>query len=419
MTLNPKSGGKVAPARPSDPSVNPSDDYAPLRRRGMLFLLLLVVAAMFAASWLAREDPQWRAAVDWARARERQWSQDGCPVVSAPILPGNAHDDFEQALRAVAAWPEELRRALEQPNQPGSALSAEHVAAAADAVAALRSAAHRSENFAIGSRRVGPDSNPLGDVASLREAFSALCGTACARAEAEPHAALAILLDGLVAAADLATAGIGIERLLGAQLLQQVTNAIEDRLLRAAEPLALEHLDTVLGRILGCWPLHGDWIERELAHSILFLEEAETVRADDIGVRSLWQTWSSGFSPRRFGKQVAASRLQQWRHIAPTLRLPDTTKADGRTMVVGLTASFQRQHAGALDQVNLVEILYIHDKASTALHLLRAAVHFHQGRPIDEPDPCGDGPLQVVTDGQRANLLSVEPDLRRFCERQR
>lgn len=415
-----QAGGKVGRAAPSEAAVDPTAEYLLRRRRGLLFLVLPIVVVMFVASWLARDDPQWRAAVDWARAQERRWSQDGCPVVSAPLLPGDAREEFAEALRLARSWPSDLRQELsDHADAEPFALSTEQVTAAADAVAALRRAAHHTENFAIGSRRVGPDCKPLDDLLEFRDVFRALRGTAGNRAAVEPRAAFAVLLDGLVAAADLATAGIGIERLLGGLMLQEVATAIDDPLLRAAEPIDLEHLDTVLSRILACWPPEGDWIERELAHTILFLEEAETVRAEDIGVRSYWQTWVAGFSPRGYARLAAQAQLQQWQRVEPSLRLPGTSHADRITMLSGLAASFGRQQAGSLAHVDLVATLDIHTKALTALQLLRGAVQFHQGRTIDVPDPFGAGPVQVVTDGARANLQSVQPDLRRLCERRR
>ncbi len=418
MNADRRTDGKVARAAPSDAAVDPTAEYLLRRRRGLLLWILPIAAAMFVASWLARDDPQWQQAVAWARTRAQQWEQDGCPVTCAPHLPRNARNDVAEALLLVHTWPADLAQQAAIHGEP-VLLSAEQVASTAAVVAALRRAAHRADNFAPGSERVGQIDPPDLEILELNAAFGALCGAAAACRTTAPREAAAILGDGLVTAADLLSAGFGIERLLAPAFLLAVIDGHDDALLGTLAPADLQQLDATLVQVVASWPPDGDWIERELAHGILYLEHAETLDPRVLGLRSYWQTWDAAFSTRRFAKRALEQQLQDWLRIGAHLRLPGTSESDRETMLHGLAASFRRTQVGALSSQDLVRMLDINREALAALLLLRGAVLFHLRQPIDLPDPFADGPLQVQIDGDRATLRSARPDLQRICERRR
>lgn len=379
---------------------------------------LSVVAGMVWASVVA-EHPEWERARRWLDERRQAWRQDGCPVVQGWPSEGCSRADYRAAASAAAALPEDLQRHIEFAidsdwQYEGRSRHDElgHV------VAAIRRGAGRFGDVDSAEPRLGQQAiHVMVDVQAMLVAFGALRLTARHTAQEDPQAAAEVLVDGLAAAVDLASAGIGVERIVGQKVALDVIGDFDDDLLGAIGREPLQRLGRALEDVGSALSVSDDFLERELAHKIVYLLEDRDLRADDLGVHRMW-TWRHGFSLRSYAIAQVCDQLELVRASRHAADPRTSTWPKREATLRQLGAELARLPRDYLSMPDTTEIERTSRRASAALGQLRLAVAFHLRDPLPElPDPLGEGPIRVEIDGDAASFRSADAEIARDAVR--
>lgn len=385
-------------------------------------LLVLVIGGMAVAS-LSSDHPEWTQAVRWADARRLQWQQEGCPVLHGSAEAGCSRTDYRAAAVAVghlsSAQRDRITALVDGDEGAGAGeVEPELVAATRDIIAALRRGSRRELDVDPTQRRLGPKAEAgVIDAIALHGAFGALRLGARDLARRDVDAAVALLRDGIAAAVDLSSTGIGVERLIGQQAIADLAVVFDDELLRQCSAPSLKEIDAALQLASAAMPPPGDFLEREMAHWIAVIRESPDLTTADLGVRGWWVAWRHGFSPRSYAVTQLCERLALMRRMQQMA--PDDAGWSSRVVALRwLEERFRELPRDYTSLLQHVEFERTARRATASLGQLRQAIAFHLDQPMPEiPDPLGDGPFEVEIDGDTATITSGETDVRRTARR--
>lgn len=374
----------------------------------------LVIAAMTFASF-SDDAPEWGAVENWLAERQGEWRTDGAPVVAEWPKEGCSRHDYRRAAELAARLPDvgddRVTLLASEPEAPdGARLTPAQIQELAPIVAAIRAGAGRIQDVDRQRPRLGIDAaTAVLDVLALQRAYGAVRLTARELARTDRAAAAALLLDGITAALDTATAGIGVERLIGQQGVLWLCEEFTDAMLAELDRSRLEKLDRALQDLIAVHPIGDGFLEREIAHRAACTGDDQRFDPAALGLGRRWVAWRHGFSMRSYARSAIVEQLELLERSRRRAPIATATWTERRHALDTLKDELRAAaHTGFMlpDAADIEESCR---RAGVALRLLRLAVVFHLGEPLPQlRDLLGDGMLQVEIDGDRARFASAD-----------
>ncbi|MCR9248257.1 MAG: hypothetical protein NXI31_24780 [bacterium] len=376
----------------------------------------LTICGMVWASLLA-DTPGWDEAQRWYAERRLAWQQDGCPVVSGWPKNGCSRADYLAASKLADAMSDDLVIRLSAIEGEGE-LTAEDRAAVAPVIAVLRQGAARIDDVDEHRARFGPLAvDAMVDCISMHNALLALRVTARSTAREDQAAAAELLRDGITVAMDFATAGTGLERLIGINAVDLLARDFDDATLRALEVPALQKLGRALEDIAAVLPPVDDFFEREIAFKVAYVQDGGALDSADLGVPR-WETWRHGFSMRSFVISQVCLELDLLNGARERADPKTATWPERQQALAWIQAEVEKQPMTYMMRRSFADFEKTRRQAAAALAMLRQAVAFHAGAAVPEmSDPLGGAPIRVTVAGDTATFASAEQGYERTARR--
>jgi hypothetical protein len=388
-------------------------------------LALLVVGAMFTASWCASAT-SWERCLAWTAERRASLLRDAVegPVLFREPIAGSSREAYATVVATAATVPDGVRERL----RALAEATDEAFAPEESDVVMLRTLAPVIDGLRGAVRRAGVPADTQERYAVPPEVFDILLATdavlvdaRCAARDGRTGDAVAGLVDVLACGVDFANGPSLLVQVVGAMIVNRGCDAFGDGLLVVCERELLVRLDAALAAADAALPPWSPVLADEVVMLVEHLQAHAEIAPMDLGLRTPLQAWRQGFSVRRFAEARAVQLMEFAERVERDARGNDAWPR--RSAFLAALAEEDRRGTLAVwrpSTASLVAHEEARREALVRLRMLRLALATHLGESLPVlADALGDGPLRAETTDLGVRFTSASSRVQRVARMRR